>query len=124
MPAAGSSSMVLHAIMQLNQSVLEALDGLQLQGYVTVTSRDQWDAVADEQRYDTDDELVDRLLVEKGRDEVAAAHQPDVLAGLLSKSAYVGPDRIVHELHARRDIGWRPMTREDDARTLRVELRT
>ena len=40
------------------------------------------------------------LLVEKGGDDLAAAHQPDVLAGLLAKTAHEWADDIVDELHA------------------------
>src|SRR5207253_550481 len=56
---AASSSLLLHAVMRLNHTILEALDGVQLQGHVTMTPRYQWDAVPDENRDHTDDELVD-----------------------------------------------------------------
>ena len=91
---------VLNAVMQLNEAILEAFDGVQLQGYVAVATCDQGDAVSDEYRDDADDEFVDCALVEKGGDEVAAAHQPDVLAGLLSKAAHERADGLAHELDA------------------------
>src|SRR6267143_2102756 len=84
---AGSSRLPLYAVMELHQPIFEPFDGVQVQRYVAVTPRDEWNAVPNEHRDDTDDELVDRPLVEKGRDELTAAHQPDVLAGLLSKAA-------------------------------------
>src|SRR5262245_58037099 len=96
---AASSRMVLNAVMHLNQPIFESLNGAQLQGHVAVAPRDQWNAIPDEHGDHTDDELVDRLLVEKGGDESASAHQPDVLAGLLSQTAYEGADRTTHELH-------------------------
>jgi hypothetical protein len=92
--------MVLNAVMQLNHTILEAFDGLQIQGHVTVTPRYQWNAIPNEDWDHTDDELVDRLLVKKRGDELAAAHQPDILARLLSKTAHEWADCTVHELHA------------------------
>jgi len=92
--------MALNAVVQLNQTILEPFNGVQIQGYVTVTPRYQWNAIPNKHRGHTDYELVDRLLVEKGGDELAAAHQPDILAWLLSKTAHECADRTVHELHA------------------------
>src|SRR4030095_14367891 len=83
-----SSRMVLNAVMQLNQIILEASKGVQIQGHVTVTPRYQWNVITDKHWSYTDDELVDRVLVKKGGDELAAAHQPDILARMLSKTAY------------------------------------
>jgi hypothetical protein len=57
--------MVLNAVMQLNQTVLEGLHGVQLQGHVTVTARYQWDAIPNKHWGHTDHELVDRVLVKK-----------------------------------------------------------
>src|SRR5205809_4566960 len=88
---AASSRMVPNAVTQLNQTILEAFDGVQLQGHVAVTPRDQWNAIPDEHRDHTDDELVDRALVEEGGDEPASAHQPDVLAGLFRRRLTNGP---------------------------------
>jgi hypothetical protein len=86
--------------MQLNHTILEAFNGVQLQGYVTVTPRYERDAIPNEDWGHTDDKLIDRVLVKKGGDELAAAHQPDILARMLSKMPYEGPDFAVHELHA------------------------
>jgi hypothetical protein len=92
--------MVLNAVMQLNQTILEAFNGVQFQGYVTVTPGYQWNAIPNKHWSHTDDELVDRLLIQKGGDKLAAAHQPDILAWLLSKTVYERADGTVHELHA------------------------
>jgi hypothetical protein len=92
--------MVLNVVMQLNQTILEAFDGIQVQGHVTVTPRDQWNAVPNEHWGHTDGELVDRPLVKEGGDELAAAHQPDILAGALPKTAHEWADCTAHELHA------------------------
>lgn len=51
--------------MQLNQAILEAFNGLQVQGHVTVAPRDQGNAITDEHRDHADDKFIDRLLVEK-----------------------------------------------------------
>src|ERR1700716_843400 len=110
--------------MQLNHTVVEAFNGVQIQGHLTVTSRYQWNAVPNKHWGHTDDELIDHLLVEKGRDELAAAHQPDILARVLSKTAHERGDCTVHELHAWRGVGWWRTTGEDDVPTLRVELRS
>src|SRR4051812_11809942 len=87
-------------VTELNHTVLEALDGMQIQWHVAVTSRDQRNTVPNEHRDHTDHELVDRALVEKGADETTAAHQPHILAGLLSKTAHERTDRLAHELDA------------------------
>ena len=92
--------MVLNAVMQLNQTILEAFNGVQLQGHVTVTPRYQRNAIPNKHWSHTDDELVDRVRVKKGGDELAAAHQPDILARFLSKTPYEPADFTVHELHS------------------------
>jgi len=92
--------MFMNAIMQLNQTILEAFNGVQLQGHMTVTPCYQWDAIPDKHGGHTDDELVDRVLVKKGGDELAAAHQPDILTRMLSKTAYEWAYCTLHELHA------------------------
>src|SRR3989454_2209240 len=95
-----SSRLLLNAVMQLNHTILEAINGVQIQGHVTMTPRYQWDAVPNENGGHTDDELVDRLRVKKRGDDLATAHQPDILARLLSKAAHEWADCIVHDLHA------------------------
>src|SRR2546421_257737 len=97
---AASSRLLLHAVMQLNHTILEAIDGVQLQGHVTMTPRYQGDAVPNEDGDHTDDELVDRLRVKKRGDDLATPHQPDILTRLRSKAAHEWPDGIIHELHA------------------------
>src|SRR5215510_3823066 len=110
-------------VVQLNHTVFEALDGPQLQWVITVTASYEWNTVSNKDWDYTDDELVDCLLVEKASDELAAAHQPDILARLFSKTAYEWADRTAHELHACRGVGWWRITRENDVAT-RVKFRT
>ena len=60
--------------MQLNHTIFEAFDGLQIQGHVAVTSRYQWNAIPSEHWGHTDDELVDRhheVSTESGSDRVS-----------------------------------------------------
>src|SRR5438067_506033 len=63
---AASSGVVLNTVAQLNHTILEAFDGVQIQGHVTVAPRYQWNAVPNEHRGHSDDELVDRVFVKKG----------------------------------------------------------
>ncbi len=59
-------------------------------------------AFSDEHRHDGDDELVNRVLVKEGPDDLTSAHHPDVLASLLAEALGKGPDRLRHELDADR----------------------
>src|SRR5207249_9331957 len=77
--------------MQLNHTILEALDGVQLQGHVTITPRYQWDAVPDENRDHTDDELVDRLRVKKRGDDLATPINQISLPGCARRRLTNGP---------------------------------
>src|SRR5437764_14449251 len=108
--------------MQLNHTILEAINGVQIQGHVTMTPRYQWDAVPNENGDHADDELVDRLRVKKRGDDLATAHKPDILASLLSKTTHEWADRIVHELHALRGASWRRTPGDNAAPHRHVEL--
>src|SRR5688572_10329494 len=93
-----------------------------MQWDVTMAPSNQWNAVPDKHRNHADDELVDRLLVEEGPDELTAAHQPDILAGLFAKAAHEWADGAVHKFHSWWGVGrWRLM-REHDGAASRVEL--
>src|SRR5437764_14483179 len=109
--------------MQLHQTVVEAFNGVQRQGHVTVTPRYERNAIPNKHRGHTDDELVDHVLVKTGGDELAAAHQPDVLARLLSKTAYEWAGCPAHELHDGRDADWWRVTGANDGATLRAAFR-
>src|SRR6059036_506996 len=115
---ATSSRLFPNAVMQLNHTIFEAINGVQIQGHVTMPPRYQGDAFPNENGGHTDDELVDRLRVKKRGDDLATAHQPDILARLLSKTAHEWADCIVHEFHACRGVTWRRMTGENDVPTL------
>src|SRR5690242_7167232 len=90
----------INAIVQLNRSVCEPFDRSQVQRYLSVSPRDQWNAIPNEYRHHRDDEFVDRLRIEERRDELSAAHQPDVLARLRSELADDRVDRPTREFDA------------------------
>src|SRR6266571_554524 len=93
------SLVVLNAVTQLNQPILEAFDGVQIHAHVAVMLRYEWNAIPDKHRDDTDDERVDRMFVKKRGDQLAVAYQPDILTRLLPKTAHECADCTVHELH-------------------------
>ena len=64
--------------------------------------RNEGNALPDERRHQGDDELVNRVRVKKGPDDLSSAHQPDVLARLPAQALGKGPDRLGDELDARR----------------------
>ena len=91
--AIGASRNALrHIVVKLNQPAFKPLGRTQGQGDVAVTSRDQRDAVSDEHWNDADDELVDSIRVEKRGDDLAAAHQPNILACPFSKAIHEWAD--------------------------------
>src|SRR5262249_27090070 len=118
----GRGSRAWHSVAQLYQAVLETFRGEQLQRHMAGPPRDQGNAVSDEHRDHADDELVDRARVEERRDQLAAPHQPDVLARPLAEAADELADVSAHELDSRWDVRRRFSAREDEGRALRVEL--
>ena len=52
----------------------------------------QGNAFSDEHRHDGYDELVNRVLVKEGTDDLTSAHHPDVLASLLAQAFGKRPD--------------------------------
>ncbi len=76
---------------------------MKAEGPVSVTSGNQRDAITNEYWNDTDDQFVDGIFVEKGRDDVAAAHHPNVLARLRSQACYERANRFRYEFDARRE---------------------
>ena len=70
------------AIVQVDDAVGEGFGGEELEADGAMARLDEGDAFADEDEDDVDAELVDFALVQKGGDDFAAAHQPDIFAGL------------------------------------------
>jgi hypothetical protein len=77
-----TKNFVRDTVPHLDHAVFETFGREQVQGCVTVTPRNQRNALPNEHRSHADDELVDGLCVKKRRDDPAAAHHPDILARL------------------------------------------
>jgi hypothetical protein len=84
----------------------------QAERHLTMLGGEQGNAFSDEDWHDGDDELVNRLLVQEGRDDPASAHHPDVLADLRAQPFGKGSDRFGDELDARGHGGRRWTPRE------------
>src|SRR6266478_1386760 len=74
--------MGLGAIVEVDDSVGEGFGGKELEPDGTMAGLNRRGAFADEDGDDVDAELVDFALVQKGGDDFAAAHHPDIFAGL------------------------------------------
>src|SRR4030095_5811588 len=83
----------------------------------------QRNPVADKNRGHADNELVDRLGVQKGSYYLTTAQQPDVLPGLRAQVTHEWADRVAHELHPRRSVRRRDVTGGDYGALMRVEFR-
>jgi len=92
---AGSHSRPLHLVKQLNDAVRKLLYTEQAERHRAMPRCKEWNAFPDEGWHDGDDELVNRVLVKKGADDLTSAHHPDVLASLLTEAFGEGPDRLV-----------------------------
>src|SRR5262245_21426893 len=66
---------------------------------------DEGNALADERGDDADDELVNGVRVKKRRDDLAAAHHPDILPGPLAEAFDECANRLRDEFDAGRDRG-------------------
>src|SRR5260370_39258127 len=77
--------------MQLNDAVRKLLYPEQAERHLAMPRCKKGNAFPNEGRHDGDDELVDRLLVQKGPDDLASAHHPDVLAGLQAEASAKAP---------------------------------
>src|SRR5215467_13862676 len=80
-------------------------------------------AFPDERRYDADDELVNRILVKKGSDDLASAHHPNVLASLRAQAFGKGTDRLGDEVDACGNGSRRRPPREHIVHGIRSEAR-
>ena len=66
----------------------------------TMPRREQRNALPDKHRHDADDELVDRIRIQEGRNQPAATHQPDVLSSTVAQPADEIRDGLGDELNA------------------------
>jgi hypothetical protein len=81
--------------MQLNGAVRKLLYTEQAERDLTMPRCKEGNAFPDEDWHNGDDELVDRVLVQEGPDDLASAHHPDVLASLRAEAFGKGTDRLV-----------------------------
>src|SRR5687768_16138926 len=79
---AGSDSRSVHLVMQLYDVIGKLLYTEQAERHLTMPRCQEGNAFPDEGWHDGDDELVNRVLVQEGPDDLASAHHPDVLASL------------------------------------------
>ena len=81
-PSTNSDSRPLHFVMQLNDVVRKLSYPEQAQREPARPGCKERNACSDEGGHDGDDELVNRVLVQKGGDDLPSPHQPDILASL------------------------------------------
>src|SRR2546426_10566142 len=96
----GSDSRPLHLVMQLNDTVRKLSYTEQAELHLTRPRCKEGNAFADEGWHDGDDELVNRVLVQEGPDDLASAHHPDVLASVRAESFGKSADRPGDEADA------------------------
>ncbi len=87
--------------MEEDDAVGEGSCGEELEADGAMAGLDERDAFADEDGDEVDAELVDFALVQKGGDDFAAAHHPDIFAGLGAQALGESFDRLVDEFE-----GW------------------
>jgi len=68
--------------VEVDDAIGKGFGGEKLEADGAMATLDQGDAFADEDGDDVDAELVDFALVQEGGDDFAAAHHPDMFAGL------------------------------------------
>src|ERR1700732_3339522 len=97
---AGSHSRPLHLVVQLNDAVRKLLYTEQAERHRAMPRCKEWNALPDEGWHDSDDELVNRVLVQERPYDLASAHHPDVLASLRAEAFGEGTDRLGDEVDA------------------------
>ena len=80
-------------------------------------------ALADEGRDDADDELIDRHFIEKGGDELAATHHPNILSGFSAHLFRECTNRLRYETDADGDRWRGRLTREHVVHVICAEVR-
>src|SRR5215831_9388053 len=87
--------------MQLNDAIRKLLYTSQAERHLTMPRCEKGNTFADEGWHDGNDELINRGLVQKGSDDFASAHHPDVLACLRAEAFGKDTDRLGDEFDAR-----------------------
>ncbi len=109
--------------MQLDNAVRKLLYTEQAERHLTMPRRKEGNAFADENGHDGDDELVDRLLVQERRDDLASAHHPNVLARLRAEAFGKGSDGLGNEADTSGHGSRRRLPREHIVHGIRAEMR-
>lgn len=81
----------------MDDAVGEGFGGEEPKADGAMARLNEGDAFADEDGDDVDAELVDFALVQKGGDDFAAAHHPDVFAGVGAQALGESFDGLVDE---------------------------
>ena len=95
------SGMRNSAVVEEDDAVGEGFGGEELEADGAMAGLDEGDAFADEDGDDVDAELVDFAVVQKGGDDFAAAHHPDVFAGLGAQALGERFEGLADELESR-----------------------
>jgi Putative transposase len=118
-----SPGRLLHLVVNLDDTVREPSHGLQAEWHMPMSLSDERYTLADERRDHTDDEIVDGPFVKERRNDLAAAHYPDVLALSRPKALGEPADGLGDEFNTRWDRCRRWPTREDVVRSFCIECR-
>src|SRR5215472_6876171 len=109
--------------MQLNDAVRKLLYTEQAERYFTMPRCKKGNTLPDKGWHDSDDELVDRGLVQEGPNDLASAHHPNVLASLRAQPFGKGTDRLGDEGDACWNGSRRRPPREHIVHGIRTEAR-
>src|SRR5438105_1945928 len=109
-------------VVKLHHAIRKPFHGTQFQRHLAMPGRDEWNAFADEDGYDADDEFVDGAFVQKRRDEPPASHQPDVLARLLAEAFGKRANRLRDEFDTGGHGCGRRRSGEHVVRIVRIEV--
>src|SRR5438105_1590534 len=109
--------------MQLNDAIRKLLYPEQEERHLAMPRCKEGNAFPDEAWHDGDDELVNRVLVQEGPDDLASAHHPDVLASLGAEAFDEGSDRFGDEVDTGRHGSRRRPPREYIVHGTRSEAR-
>src|SRR5439155_491613 len=96
------SALCSKVVVNLHHAIRKRFHGTQFQRHIAMPRRDEWNAFPNEDWYNGDYEFIDRVFVQKRRDELPATHHPDVLARLIAEAFGKGTDRLRDELDASR----------------------
>src|SRR5512139_262312 len=84
-------------VAESNYSVRVPPGCAQTKRHIPMARRDEWNALADEDRNDLDVELIDLARVEERGDQPSAAHHPDLFAGGRPQALGERVDRLRNE---------------------------